>query len=215
MLGLANISICARELDEALCRTNVPDVAEYAQGYRKSGAVGSSSLSYGSAPRRNNLLSLWQFVAPRYNAVLETPKKSRFNVVLTLSALARECQGRKRVSDVRVEPEIWSKQYRRHEPRFPRRRAWNATPSDALLARVAVIDLLINSQIREGGCANHAAKNAGGWRSAGHRNLPEEHQEDGERHLGMGLLTRTLEGSIKTSWRRLNHFPRMSVWSAS
>jgi len=31
MLGLANMSICARELDEALCRTNVPDVAEYAQ----------------------------------------------------------------------------------------------------------------------------------------------------------------------------------------
>ena len=28
----------------------------------------------------NNLLSLWQFVAPRYNAVLERPKKSHFNV---------------------------------------------------------------------------------------------------------------------------------------
>ena len=31
MLGLANMSICARELDEALCREDVPNVAEYAQ----------------------------------------------------------------------------------------------------------------------------------------------------------------------------------------
>jgi CheY-like chemotaxis protein/HPt (histidine-containing phosphotransfer) domain-containing protein len=31
MLGLANMSICARELDEALCGENVQDAAEYAQ----------------------------------------------------------------------------------------------------------------------------------------------------------------------------------------
>ena len=59
MLGLANMSICASELDEALCRENVPEDLEYAR-FMVNLEQWSEQLKLRKRPTQN-LVSLWQF----------------------------------------------------------------------------------------------------------------------------------------------------------